>query len=172
MTARPPPADLSGHVGKLVLCEEFLQNAISAKDWYYNYWEPLTKAPLSRLSLVFRSIIDIQYTSLLPSNVTDIQMSQNMHLVTPTTKETTYFPFFMHTMTLNKWVPWAFSTQNVAQSNILSNFWKWHFSSIFARVPSLKGSRYSLLATNTIWTWGFALFWGFGTLELTSGIFP
>ena len=85
MTARPPPADLSGHVGKLVLCEEFLQNAISAKDWYRVRFDK------SCLSLVFRSIIDIQYTSLLPSNVTDIQMSQNMHLVTQQQKKLLIF---------------------------------------------------------------------------------
>ena len=59
MTARPPPADLSGHVGKLVLCEEFLQNAISAKDWYQVRFDK------SCLSLVFRSIIDIQYSLFL-----------------------------------------------------------------------------------------------------------
>ena len=59
MTARPPPADLSGHVGKLVLCEEFLQNAISAKDWYQVRFDK------SCLSLVFRSIIDIQYSLTL-----------------------------------------------------------------------------------------------------------
>ena len=51
-------------------------------------------------------------------------------------------------------------------------FWFSNIFLIFARVPSLKGSRYSLLATNTIWPWGFALFWGFGTFEPTSGIFP
>ena len=63
MTARPPPADLSGHVGKLVLCEEFLQNAISAKDWYQVRFD---KSCLSCcLSLVFRSIIDIQYSLTL-----------------------------------------------------------------------------------------------------------
>ena len=93
MTARPPPADLSGHVGKLVLCEEFLQNAISAKDWYQVRFDKSSQ-------LLSQPRFSFHYRYSIQSNVTsDIQML--LRICISATKETTYFPFFTHT-TLNK----------------------------------------------------------------------
>ena len=92
MTARPPPADLSGHVGKLVLCEEFLQNAISAKDWYQVRFDKSSSQLLSQPRFSFHYRYSIQS---LPSNVTtDIQML--LRICISATKETMYLFSFFH----------------------------------------------------------------------------